>query len=242
MPPTFQLHPPTFFTNNATSFIPQGQHGDPDPPSKGFWVGVSFFVVITLALALRYSYLASTYRFRRLRRRLGLYRPSGGTGNAGGEIWDWHFNTPIRRPEPAYLGGIGSYETLPSYRFSTNFSSEVLEALKRFGAEQQPGQRPPSYRSRLTWDLEAAVGAGSTGQDQERRVEDSRVERNGDGGKRDPTRRSAGKRDLNEGTTRTLRQGQQRRLDAAQGESNADNGMIETKNGRSGGGRRIREI
>ena len=148
--------PATGNTIYTTTFIPRGVHHGSNSHSKGFWIGVAFFVIIILSLVLRSSYLANTYWFRRLRAGLGLH-PRDRPPIVYGPRCDWRFTT-IKRPEPAYVGWSSS-DTLPLYQPTSNFSSEILQALKDFGLRS--GERPPSYRSRLTWDLEASMTESS---------------------------------------------------------------------------------
>ncbi|KAI1626076.1 hypothetical protein EDD37DRAFT_648521 [Exophiala viscosa] len=156
------------FTTNTTPYIHPRQDDGSGSHSRGFWVGVAFFLVITLSLVLRSSYLADTYRFRRWRACLGLH-PANQPPIIHGPSPDWRFTT-IKRPEAAYIGWSSS-DTLPLYEPTSNFSTEVLAALMRFGV--QPGKRSPSYRSRLTWDLEAAVGEGLVEQNRKRTLQPS---------------------------------------------------------------------
>ncbi len=140
--------------DSATPSLPSAGSHNLWPPSKGFWVGVAFFIIVMVSVVVTYSYFASPYWFLRLKALLGI-RPSKRTPISRCPIWGLDDSeTWITRPQPAYLS---SKETLPVYEPATNFSNEVLVAI--LNLDVPPGARPPSYRSRLTWDWES-IGEG----------------------------------------------------------------------------------
>ncbi|KAK6367432.1 hypothetical protein LTS17_010358 [Exophiala oligosperma] len=118
-----------------------------------------------------YSYLASPFWFVRIRRVVG-FRPSKVTpisrrplsvpldleengGGGGGGINGISSISNIDPPDPALLSPLSSSSgvTLPQYRPSGNFSDDVLSGLLDLNVAPS-GSRPPSYRSRLTLDVE----------------------------------------------------------------------------------------
>jgi hypothetical protein len=154
MPPPAQ--PPFRPGSIATPSLPPSVRSHSRwPPSPGFWVGVTFFIIAMVCYVVVYSYFASPYWFVRLKAFLG-FSPSKRTPISRRPIiWGLGLDESeaceigITRPQRAYLS---SKETLlPVYEPAIrNFSNEVLVGI--LNLEVPPGARPPSYRSRLTWD------------------------------------------------------------------------------------------
>lgn len=167
---------PPLLSRNATQLeLPSLAHAQRQwPPGKGFWIGLAFFVCfIVIIVILFYSYLASPFWFVRLKTLMG-FRPSKFTPisrrplpvvpvaplvgdlessvcGGGGII--------IAPPEPAHLS---SRNSLPQYRPGSNFSNDVLSGLLDLNVP--PGSRPPSYRSRLTLDVELMTRSSASRQ------------------------------------------------------------------------------
>src|ERR1700761_6871856 len=123
--------------------------------SPGAWIGLAVCVFICIAWVLRYSYLASPFWFLRVTRWLGI-RPSHHTPISHQPICvERGTRAPsIRPPEPAHVR-LDPKQTLPFYKPTSRFSSDVLDALARL--EPVPGGRPPSYRSKLSTELRRAM-------------------------------------------------------------------------------------
>ncbi|KIW14789.1 hypothetical protein PV08_07574 [Exophiala spinifera] len=132
------------------------------PPGKGFWIGIAFLIFFTIIVVSIYSYLASPFWFGWMKELCGFppskhtpisRRPipnadlESGDGGAGG--------IEITRPEAAHLSSSPSKDPLPQYWPGSNFSHDVLSGLLDLNMDAAHcGSRPPSYRSRLTLDVE----------------------------------------------------------------------------------------
>lgn len=129
--------------------IPSSQTESRPPrngPPYGFYIGLGVFTfIITIAFACCW---------RVNHRRRGRCRACDQPGPAS--INDGSPSNPqgnITEPQQAYL--LPSSETLPLYRSDHDFTKQLLQAWASL--ETPTGTRPPSYRSRLTMDLEVAV-------------------------------------------------------------------------------------
>jgi hypothetical protein len=125
----------------------------------GVIIGVSIFVVLTLALVLRYAYLASPFWLVRLKRWMGLC-PSDRTPISHlplGLSKRPQASNPVQ-PEPAHTR-VRKLDPLPPYLPTSRFSSDVLDALESL--EKVSITRPPSYRSRLSVELRMVIERAS---------------------------------------------------------------------------------
>ena len=141
------------FPASVTDTSRQQARNNEERLSSGAWAGIAISVAVCLAWILRYSHLASPFWFIRMKRLLGL-RPSSRTPISHQLIYI-ESGPCITQPEPAHITP-NSKDTLPLYHPTSRFSSDILDALLGLGT--QPGTYPPSYRSKLSTELKAAMG------------------------------------------------------------------------------------
>lgn len=135
-------------------------HGPQHGPSYGFYIGIGVFTAI-VATALACCWRVNNDRRRRCKE---CPRPAMSTGLRFGH------SENLIEPERAYFSN--SRETLPLYHPENDFSKQLLQAWMQL--ESPTGTRPPSYRSRLTMDLEVAIKDSAT--------DDRRLQREDDKG------------------------------------------------------------
>lgn len=136
------MEPP--FTPRPIQFNQTETHHPRHGPPYGFYIGVAILAaIVTIGLVC-------CWRVNHNRR--GGCRPRDQL-NARKH---GHPSIPpenVAEPQQAYI--LPSSETLPLYRPDYDFTKQLLKAWTDL---ESPGAtRPPSYRSRLTLDLEAAV-------------------------------------------------------------------------------------
>jgi hypothetical protein len=135
MEPVFTLTPTP--SNQTESHPPR--HG----PPYGFYIGLAVLtVIVTIGLI---------YCWRINHNQRGRNGPCNQLGPDHGR--PLHPTEDISQPAQAYV--LPSTETLPLYRPEHAFTKQLLQAWTNLGSPA--GTRPPSYRSRLTLDLEVAV-------------------------------------------------------------------------------------
>jgi hypothetical protein len=115
------------------------QHG----PPYGFYIGIGVLTAI-VATALACCWRVNNDRRRKCKQ---CDQPATSTGSRLGP------SENMTEPERAYFSN--SRQTLPLYQPEHDFSKQLLQAWKKL--ESPAGTRPPSYRSRLTTDLEVAI-------------------------------------------------------------------------------------
>lgn len=109
--------------------------------SPGFYAGLGLLSAILMGAVIHRCYESRRQRGRLARQADIIARRRS------------EERTNIRQPGPAYL--LPSTETLSLYDGYADFRKMLLQAW--LDLETQPGARPPSYRSRLTLDLEAVM-------------------------------------------------------------------------------------
>jgi hypothetical protein len=130
--------------------------------TAGAYMGIGVCIIVLILWVSRYSFLASNHWWPACKRRGGF--PSTAKddtgprrrvllpGNSSSSDEETQTATPTHPPPTL------SKNTLPLYKPSSRFSSDVVLALQGLGSAE--GGKPPSYRSKLSGDIFASAVTG----------------------------------------------------------------------------------
>jgi hypothetical protein len=125
--------------------------------TAGAYMSIGVCIIVLILWISRYSFLASNSWFPALKQRLGCSntmtksQQSGRFLFLGNSVSDEENQVSTPTPPPPAM----SRDTLPLYKPSSRFSSDVVLALQGLGSTE--GGRPPSYRSKLSGELLASA-------------------------------------------------------------------------------------